>query len=923
MTDPGDQPAIGHVHQEAHAQGEARIYQAGRDQHFHHVPWPVTWPVWVGVVPPQADCYQPRIVTDRLSAITTGGGTAVLRQVLSGLGGVGKTQLAAAYARQLWEAGELDLLLWVQAASRDAIVAGYAQAYAAVTGADRPDAQQAATRLLGWLASNKRSWLIVLDDVTDPGDLRELWPPQIARGRTVVTTRRRDAALEGSGRVVVDVGLFTPAEAAAYLGARLAQQPELALGAERAARQLGYLPLALAQGSAYLIDRHLTCDQYADRLDDRHRRLAELVPEPGALPDDQRSTLAAVWSLSVELADSLAPAGLARPTLELASLLDPEGIPEAMFTADAAVKWLTAAVGRDVRAEAARDALFCLRRVSLATVDETSSARRVRVHALVQRATRDQLTDDRLAMVAGAAADALVEAWPEVGRDIASPSDWPRYRHVAPHVLALLQNTGRHVAQDRLLSLLNAASSVADAYHWAGFSASAMAVTEPALAVSSRLVQHHPTILRLRHQLAFEIGQSGRWVEAESRFREVLVARKWVLGDDHPDTLASCHEHARALANQGRLEEAERAFRRVLKAKQCELGHDHLDTLATRHQLAWVVAEQGRLKEAEGACREVLESDQRVLGVDHPDTLATRHLLARVVAEQAAKSAFHKGLEWGFGTDHATRDDIVWAVQRRIAAENFAADNDDPDRNSDPDMNDDLGLTDLLEHPIFVDPSLEGQDHAWVVASQGRWEEAESIFREVMEARQRVLGSDHRDTLATHDDLTWVVAEQGRWEEAESACRELVAVKQRALGTDHPDTFATRHLLARVVEERGKWNVAESACRELVAAKQRALGVDHPDTLATRHLLARMLARQGRLNDAKGALREVWKARHPAPRGQRNATASAGLSKRARTSEQRRWWKQTEQLLRKVLPGTRGVRHPSPEPGEARWREGS
>ena len=105
------------------------------------VPRPVTWPVRVGVVPPEADCYQARIVTGRLWAITSGGGTAVLCHVLSGLGGVGKTQLAAAHARQLWQAGELDLLAWVPASSRSAIVAGYAQAHTAVTGPEVGDAE--------------------------------------------------------------------------------------------------------------------------------------------------------------------------------------------------------------------------------------------------------------------------------------------------------------------------------------------------------------------------------------------------------------------------------------------------------------------------------------------------------------------------------------------------------------------------------------------------------------------------------------------------------------------------------------------------------------------------------------------------------------------------------------------------------------
>jgi integrase len=168
-----------------------------------NVPRPVTWPVRVGVVPPQADCYQHRAVTEGLSAVTTGGGTAVLCQVMSGLGGVGKTQLAAARARQLWEAGELDLLVWVSAASRSAIVATYAQAHTAVTGVEVADAEQAASSLLAWLASTERTWLVVLDDLTDPGDLRGLWPPNVTAGRTIVTTRRRDAALAGSGRTLI------------------------------------------------------------------------------------------------------------------------------------------------------------------------------------------------------------------------------------------------------------------------------------------------------------------------------------------------------------------------------------------------------------------------------------------------------------------------------------------------------------------------------------------------------------------------------------------------------------------------------------------------------------------------------------------------------------------------------------------------
>jgi len=65
-------------------------------------PAPVSWPHRVGVVPRRADCFQHRAPVDQLAAAVGAGGAAVLCQVLAGMGGVGKTQLAADYAHQVW-----------------------------------------------------------------------------------------------------------------------------------------------------------------------------------------------------------------------------------------------------------------------------------------------------------------------------------------------------------------------------------------------------------------------------------------------------------------------------------------------------------------------------------------------------------------------------------------------------------------------------------------------------------------------------------------------------------------------------------------------------------------------------------------------------------------------------------------------------
>ncbi|MDI2130557.1 hypothetical protein [Yinghuangia seranimata] len=74
------------------------------------------WPHQVGLIPPQARWFQDRAETHRLAAVLAQGGTAVVGsagpvsagRVLSGMGGVGKTQLAAHYARTAWRSGNLD-----------------------------------------------------------------------------------------------------------------------------------------------------------------------------------------------------------------------------------------------------------------------------------------------------------------------------------------------------------------------------------------------------------------------------------------------------------------------------------------------------------------------------------------------------------------------------------------------------------------------------------------------------------------------------------------------------------------------------------------------------------------------------------------------------------------------------------------------
>lgn len=599
------------------------------DVHVHAAAAPgVRLPHRTGVVPPRAGHFQNRALARELASVLASGDTAVLTagepahtSVLSGLGGVGKTQLAVDHAEHAWDSGAVDLLVWITASSRDAILSSYARLAHDLSGFEGASIEEGAQYVLAWFAATTTRWLVVLDDVRNPDDVRMLWPPATATGQVVATTRRRDAALRGHRRRVVEVGLFTPAESGSYLAAVLADHPHLLTGAVDLAEDLGHLPLALTQAAVYLTNRDLTCAAYRQRLLDQRRTLASVLPDTAELPDGHRATVAATWSLSVELADGLAPVGLARPVLDVASVLDANGIPADLFVTDPVLTYLATVAARPVTDEEARDALGCLYRLSLITLTTRADERTVRVHALVQRATGDRLTDARRETVVRAAGDALLRLWPAVERDTAQ-AQVLRTNAAALHAAGgeRLWNPGPHGVLFRFgRSLAESGSLGAAVDLFRQFRTTAL----------QRLGPDHPDTLAARCQLAYLRARAGDLTSAFAACEDLLTDQSRALGPHHPDTLTTRHLFHYLRGETGSPVEAATALAALLSDLVRVLGRDHQAVLLVRHDLAYFRRAAGDAPGAVAAIEALLADRTRVMGADHPDTLNTRGLLAR------------------------------------------------------------------------------------------------------------------------------------------------------------------------------------------------------------------------------------------------------------------------------------------------------
>jgi hypothetical protein len=606
----------------------------------------MTWPVRIGVVPRLADGFQTRAAVDELTVATSGGGTAVVAdpaRVVSGLGGVGKSQLAIQHAEHLWHAKQIDMLVWITATTRDAILAEYAEAASALSlpGADGGDTARDAARFLAWLAGTERRWLVVLDDLAAVGDLQNLWPPTMPYGQTVVTTRLRDPALTGGSRHLIDLDVFTPIEAAAYLSTRLANSPHLANDIDGLAHDLGYLPLALSQAAAFILGQGIPCSGYRQRFADRDQCLDDLVPLPDQLPDDYTRTIAATLSLSIEAADGHRPAGMAAPLLRLTSVLDPATIPTAVLTSKAARTWLAAhtpphavapqQVDHFPRAHVAgkqtetqpvtidmlRAGLRVLHRFNLVT----DRPDRISVHAIVQRTVRDQLTDQQLADTVNAGADAVIEVWPDIDRNGALA------QALRANTTVLYQRHPTALLAPGCHSMLRRAHrSLADS---GNPTAAALGLTQMLSDQTEVLGPNHPDTLATRHHLASRRGDAGDALGAVTAFEQLLADRIRVLGPDHPDTLTTRYRLARWRGEAGDAAGAAVAAEQLLADQLKVQGPDHPDTLETGMQLAHWRGETGDAAAAIIAFEQLLADQLRVQGPDHPDTLITRGFLAR------------------------------------------------------------------------------------------------------------------------------------------------------------------------------------------------------------------------------------------------------------------------------------------------------
>ncbi|KAJ5564008.1 hypothetical protein N7513_000250 [Penicillium frequentans] len=787
---------------------------------------------------------------------------------LFGLGGVGKTKLAAEYCHQIRQQSANTWVFWVHASNAARCEKSLRDLADRAKIPGRLDRNANIFQVVGnWLEDEKiGKWILVLDNVdddelfrnpsvigttgnidtqsdsqsdtdtqsdtdpqsdTNPQSDPPMQPPPLrylfgnSNGTIIITSRHKGVVLKiVKHQNIIEVPPMNPTEALGLIQKKLST-PEEHTRMAQLAQELEFMPLAIIQATAYILQRSSRCSvsEYLLKFQRSDRQAVQMLREEAGLlyrDWEARNSILRTWQISFDYIRSTRPS--ATDLLSLMSFFDRQGIAQRILRVPlnqhiykelCLEKLERSSNDRDSNdgSCSSTDAAFdmdvnMLSDFSLISIREDGHT--FTMHRLVQLTVRTWLTVNR-----------QLEQWK--GRFIynlyaelptGQYENWERYRSLFPHVKsAMLHQPESQVSLQQWATVL---------YRGAWYAQESGHVTESReMASRSRdcrlqlFGEEGEETLDSNAMLAVIYRLEGRWEEAEQLELRAVKIRKTKFGADHLSTLTSMGNLASTYRYQGRWEEAEKLEVQVMATRKAKLVMDHPDILSSMGNLASTYWEQGRCKEAERLEVQVMDTRMAKLGMDHPDTLSSMGNLASTYWEQGRLEEAEK-----------LEVQVMDTSKAKLG----------------PDHPDTLSSMNNL---------------AVTYRKQGRLVEAEQLQVQVVNTRKARLGTDHPDTLSSMHNLAVTYRNQGRWVEAEQLQVQVIDTRKKKLGPDHPDTLSSMNNLAVTYRYQGLWVKTEQLQLQVMDTRKTKLGVGHPDTLKSMVSLASTYRNQGRLEEAE------------------------------------------------------------------------
>jgi tetratricopeptide (TPR) repeat protein len=726
---------------------------------------------------------------------------------LYGLGGVGKSEIAAEYAHQY--RSHYTLCWWIRSEHEDLILNSLVNLGRMMKLPDlRLDERDYCVELV-MDALNRgepyADWLLIFDNASQSGMVARYIPR--GPGHVIITSRdtqwRRALGVEG-----IEVAEFEPSETVDFLCKRIPalkvtegedidpltakQNKDHKRDAAELAKALDNLPVAADHAGAYIAETGTSIQEYLKLYNENAHKLFATEVDI-AYP----RAVATTWSISRKTLSEEADA-----LFTLMAFFAPEPIYEELLLQPGKVTAPTAPL--QVVLNEPAEFQRATRELARFSLIKVNSARNVlQMHRVVRAVTQGQLEreDKDAAESLRSVVHAILAASDPNAPDRDDSED--AYERSRQHIVASGALRSPNPLVRRLII-----NQVHRLYRRGGFTES-LNLGESALKEWQSEFGDDNQTLGLAVEVAAALRRIGRWEEALRMNAETLRKLASLTNEEDPTYLKCARSYGIDLNILGRYKEAYGNDIRLLPLYQKTFGPDDLETLQMRNNVAISLRCLGRFSEALAYDRQTLEARLRITGPTDTGTLTSRFAEARNLRRLGQ---WHEALK-------IIRD-----------------------------------VSETLEHkgePWNQFRLLVESDYGVSLRRIGEYQAAAKRGEDVLERYNNLLGENHRDTLRAATNIINDRRLTNKLDEAQELAEKVISGLRKIVGEAHPNTVAAQANLAIVLLSAGNTKTSAMLNEKALDDFTRIFGLEHPSTLVVMSNFASSLAAMGEAQRAR------------------------------------------------------------------------
>ena len=556
---------------------------------------------------------------------------------ISGMGGVGKTELALQYALQ-YQDNYPGSICWFKVRDLDlgSQVLEFAGTYLNLYPPEELKSDSAKVQYC-WSRWVNKSSLIIVDDVPSYGNyyrekILPYLPPNDSRFTVLMTSRQHP----GTSIEELNLDVLSPEAALTLMETLIGKtriEAELEV-AQALCKWLGYLPLGLELVGRYLeIDPSLTLETVLESLEEQKLEAEELLAAEEADMTAQLG-VAAAFELSWKELNLEAQRLGCYLSLFAPELFDWSWVENALIE-DSSDETSTGFRKRDLL-KSKRD---LLKRNLLRMISNPQSPKeyQYQLHSLIQQYFRVKLESLEQAELLK---QKFTKPMIAIAQSIPNPptqEDITRVALAIPHLSNVATDLIDYVENENFTWLFEGLGRF---YQGQGIYNQAEQCYRKNIEVCRTFLrEEHSDVATSLDNLAKLYYSQGRYDEAEPLFQQALEMGRKLLGEEHPDVATSLHNLAELYRLQGRYDEAEPLYQQALEMARKLLGQEHPDVANSLNNLALLYESQGRYDEAELLYQQALSIAEAALGDNHPNTNTIRENFQNAVAMKLQSEA--------------------------------------------------------------------------------------------------------------------------------------------------------------------------------------------------------------------------------------------------------------------------------------------